>query len=73
MIFFQKVTIGMGLLLSKKVKFFFGISDSEEMDTLEAVKKSTAEEQAKLNKRRQKFQAQDSVLIEPLGKSFNEE
>ena len=47
--------------------------DSEEADTLEAVKKTTAEEQAKLNKRRQKFQAQDSVLIEPLGKSFTEE
>ena len=65
--------VGIGLLLFKNWNFLFGITDSKEMDTLEAVKKSTAEEQAKLNKRRQKFQAQDSVLIEPLGKSFNEE
>ena len=64
--------VGIGILFFKNI-IFFGISDSKEMDTLEAVKKSTAEEQAKLNKRRQKFQAQDSVLIEPLGKSFNEE
>jgi len=73
-----KVTLvlsGMGgeLVVDLPFKLNHPKPDSEEMDTLEAVKKSTAEEQAKLNKRRQKFQAQDSVLIEPLGKSFTEE
>jgi len=46
--------------------------DSEEADTLEELKKTSAEEQAKLNKRRQKFQAQDSVLVEAMGKSMDE-
>jgi len=73
-----KVTLvlsGMGgeLVVDLPFKLNHPKPDSEEADTLEAVKKTTAEEQAKLNKRRQKFQAQDSVLIEPLGKSFTEE
>jgi len=73
-----KVTLvlsGMGgeLVVDLPFKLNHPKPDSEEADTLEAVKKSTAEEQAKLNKRRQKFQAQDSVLVEPLGKSFTEE
>jgi hypothetical protein len=45
---------------------------SEEADTLEELKKTTAEEQAKANKRRMKFQAQDSVLVEPMGASMEE-
>jgi hypothetical protein len=44
-----------------------------EDDKLQELKKSTAEESAILNKRRQKFQAQDSVLVEALGKSVDEE
>lgn len=48
------------------------ISASEEADTLEELKKTTAEEQAKANKRRMKFQAQDSVLVEPMGASMEE-
>ena len=50
----------------------FFSTDSEEADALEDLKKTSAEEQAKMNKRRQKFQAQDSVLVEPLGKSMEE-
>ena len=46
--------------------------DSEEADTLEELKKTSAEEQAKLNKRRQRFQAQDSVLVEAMGRSMEE-
>jgi hypothetical protein len=37
-------------------------SASEEADTLEELKKTTAEEQAKANKRRMKFQAQVPIL-----------
>ena len=40
---------------------------------LAKLKESTAEEQQKLNKRRHKFQAQDSVLVEAMGKSLEEE
>ena len=50
-------------------KIFF--LDSEEADTLEELKTKTAAEQAKGNRRR-KFQAQDSVLVEALGKSVDE-
>ena len=50
----------------------FKIADSQEADTLEELKKTSAEEQAKLNKRRQRFQAQDSVLVEAMGKSMEE-
>ena len=39
-------------------------ADSEEADKLEELKKVTAEENARSNKRRQKFQAQDSVLVD---------
>ena len=60
------------LRLPAAVKVEFIVLESEEADTLEELKKSSAEEQAKLNKRRQKFQAQDSVLVEPLGKSMEE-
>ena len=55
----------------KNFHFTF-ILDSEEADTLEELKKTSAEEAAKLNKRRQRFQAQDSVLVEALGKSMEE-
>ena len=52
--------------------FFCCFLDSDEADALEDLKKTSAAEQAKMNKRRQKFQAQDSVLVEPLGKSMEE-
>ena len=51
----------------------FCFVDSEEADVLAKLKESTAEEQQKLNKRRHKFQAQDSVLVEAMGKSLEEE
>ena len=47
-------------------------SDSDEMTKLEELKKTSAEEQAKMNNRRKRFQAQDSVLVEALGKSVEE-
>lgn len=46
--------------------------ESEEADNLEALKKTTAEEQAKLNKKKKNFKAQDSVLVEAMGKSMEE-
>lgn len=72
-----KVTLvlsGMGgeLVVDLPFKLNHPKPDSEEADTLEELKKSSAEEAAKLNKRRQRFQAQDSVLVEPLGKSMEE-
>ena len=48
------------------------ITESEEADNLEALKKTTAEEQAKLNKKKKNFKAQDSVLVEAMGKSMEE-
>ena len=42
------------------------------MTKLEELKKTSAEEQAKMNNRRKRFQAQDSVLVEALGKSVEE-
>ena len=53
--------------------FFSFILDSEEADNLEELKKTTAEEQAKLNKKRKKFKAQDSVIVEPMGRSLETE
>lgn len=72
-----KVTLilsGMGgeLVVDLPFKLNHPKPDSEEADTLEELKKTSAEEAAKLNKRRQKFQAQDSVLVEALGKSMEE-
>jgi len=46
--------------------------DSEEADKLQELKKSTAEENARSNKRRQKFQAQDSVLVDSFRNSQDE-
>ena len=48
------------------------ITESEEADNLEALKKTSAEEQAKLNKKKKNFKAQDSVLVEAMGKSMDE-
>ena len=72
-----KVTLilsGMGgeLVVDLPFKLNHPRPDSEEADTLETLKKTSAEEAARLNKRRNKFQAQDSVLVEPLGKSMEE-
>ena len=53
--------------------FLWLFLDSEEADNLEELKKTTAEEQAKLNKKRKKFKAQDSVIVEPMGKSLETE
>lgn len=65
---------GMGgeLVLDLPFKLVHPKPDSEEADTLEELKKTSAEEQAKLNKRRQRFQAQDSVLVEAMGRSMEE-
>ena len=52
--------------------FKIHITESEEADNLEALKKTTAEEQAKLNKKKKNFKAQDSVLVEAMGKSMEE-
>ena len=57
------------VVINGSPKIFF--LDSEEADTLEELKTKTAAEQAKGNRRR-KFQAQDSVLVEALGKSVDE-
>lgn len=48
------------------------LSDSEEANKLELLKKTSAEDAEKTNKRRMKFQAQDSVLVEPMGNSVEE-
>ena len=52
--------------------FKIHITESEEADNLEVLKKTTAEEQAKLNKKKKKIKAQDSVLVEAIGKSMEE-
>ena len=54
--------------------FFFSFlsSESEEADKLEELKKTTNEENSKSNKRRMKFQAQDSVLVDTFGGSQEE-
>lgn len=46
--------------------------DSEEADKLEELKKVTNEENIRTNKRRMKFQAQDSVLVDTFGGSQEE-
>merc|ERR1712223_276721 len=73
-----KVTLvlsGMGgeLVVDLPFKLNHPKPDSEEADNLEELKKTTAEEQAKLNKKRKKFKAQDSVIVEPMGKSLETE
>ena len=55
------------------IEFLWLFLDSEEADNLEELKKTTAEEQAKLNKKRKKFKGQDSVIVEPMGKSLETE
>ena len=76
MIFFlaiwMKFHIGCEKQFRSLTKISFCFQDSDEADALEDLKKTFAAEQAKMNKRRQKFQAQDSVLVEPLGKSMEE-
>lgn len=47
-------------------------SESEEADKLAQLKKVTAEENERSNKRRMKFQAQDSVLVSSFGGSTEE-
>ncbi len=47
-------------------------AESDEADKLEELKKVTAEENARSNKRRMKFQAQDSVLVSSFGGSVDE-
>ena len=42
------------------------------MTKLEELKKTSAEEQAKMNSRRKRFQTQDSVLVESMAKSVEE-
>ena len=56
----QIIAVGHGVL---KVSC---ISDSAEASELDKVKQTTAEQQAKSEQRRMKFQAQDSVLAESL-------
>ena len=46
--------------------------ETEEADKLQELKKVTAEENARSNKRRQKFQAQDSVIVSSFGASQEE-
>ena len=48
------------------------VSETEEADKLQELKKVTAEENARSNKRRQKFQAQDSVIVSSFGASQEE-
>ena len=52
--------------------FYQFFLESEEADKLEELKKTTNEENAKTNKRRMKFQAQDSVLVDTFGGSQEE-
>ena len=62
------------LFLSFKVfTFFASFAESEEADKLEELKKVTAEQKAKTDKRRMKFQAQDSVLVDNMKFSQDEE
>jgi len=68
------VLSGMGgeLVVDLPFKLVHPKPDSDEMTKLEELKKTSAEEQAKMNSRRKRFQAQDSVLVEALGKSVEE-
>jgi len=73
--YFAKITLrcsGMGGKLEVDLPFKLNHPKPEslEADCLEELKKTTAEEQAKFNKKRKKIQAQDSVFVEKLDQSI---